>query len=374
MSFTRIILLAVPVSLLLPRVAHAAADPAAAEQLYDEAKKLIGSGHYADACPKLEQSQKLDPGMGTQFHLADCWQHVGRTASAWAQFREVASEARAAGQTARARVAKDRADALEPFLTKLVIAPGVTSTIPGLAVRRDGTEVPRESWGSPIPVDPGNHEVSASAPDKQSWQTSVDAEGQGKVVTVDVPMLADVAPPPPPPVAVVPTPAPAPAPALAPPPAPPPAIAQQSAPITTPRTDRGTVGVTSAMPGSEEPVLQNRGGTQRAVGWIFVGAGLAGVGIGAYFGTRWIEDHETANLHCPNGACDSIGIANNDAATTQARYLLASGGGGIVALVLGTVLVATAPSPRVVPASTASLEVRPLVGPGGGGLALHASW
>jgi hypothetical protein len=363
MSVRRISLLALPALLLLPRVARAS-DPAAAEQLYDEAKRLIASGHYAEACPKLEQSQKLDAGIGTQFHLADCWQHLGRTASAWALFREVASEARASGQTGRARVAKDRGDALEPFLSKLSISPGIASTIPGLVIRRDGNEVPRESWGTPVPVDPGTHDVNATAPDKQTWEKSVDVQGQGKVVSVDVPVLADVAPPPPPPpVAVVPTPT-QPLP-------PPPAVATTTPPIGS---ARGNVGVTSAMPASEQPVLQNRGSAQRAAGWVLVGAGLVGMGVGSYFGVRWIQDRETANLHCPNGACDSVGIANNDDADQQVRYLLAGGGGGLASLIIGTVLVASAPSPRVVPASVARISVTPMVGPGASGLALHASW
>jgi hypothetical protein len=352
MSVARITLLAVPALFLLAPIARAN-EPAAAEQLYDEAKRLLASGHYAEACPKLEQSQKLDPGLGTQFHLADCWQHVGRTASAWALFREVVSNARAAGQAGRERVARERADALEPFLSKLAIAPGVASTIAGLVIHRDGTEVPREAWGSPVPVDPGTHEVRATAPSKQAWQSSVEVEGQGKVVTIDVPLLADAAT----------GGTPAPVPPSQPAPVPPP-----------PSTARRDVGVTSAMPASEQPVLQNRGGTQRAVGWVLVGAGLVGVGVGVYFGARWMQDHEAAGLHCPGGACDSIGIASNDDADSQARYVLASAGGGLAALILGTVLVATAPSPRLVPAGTARLDVAPIVGPGASGLALHASW
>jgi serine/threonine-protein kinase len=356
MSVTRITLLAVPALLLLPRIAHAG-EPAAAEQLYDDAKRLIASGNYAEACPKLEQSQKLDPGLGTQFHLADCLQHVGRTASAWALFREVASGANASGQNARARVAKDRADALEPFLSKLAVAPGNASTIAGLVIRRDGTEVPHEAWGSPVPVDPGTHQVSASAPDRQAWQSSVDVEGQGKVVTIEVPLLASVA------VAAAPAQVPAPASPSQPTPVPPP----QS-------TARRDIGVTSAMPTSEQPVLQNRGGAQRAVGWVLVGAGLVGFGVGVYFGARWMGDHENATVHCPGGACDSIGIASNDDADKQAKYVLASAGGGLAAVIIGTVLVATSPSPRLVPANTARLDVAPLVGRGTTGLTLNASW
>jgi serine/threonine-protein kinase len=358
MSVRRTTVLALPALMLLPRIAGAG-EPAAAEQLYDEAKQLTASGHYAEACPKFEQSQKLDPGLGTQFHLADCWQHVGRTASAWALFREVASGARASGQMARERVAKDRADALEPFLSKLAIVPGNASTIAGLVIQRDGTEVPREAWGSPVPVDPGKHEVIVSAPAKQAWQSGVDVEGQGKVVTIEVPLLANVAT------------------AQAPAPVPAAVSAAQPTPVPSPpppSTAHRDVGVTSAMPTSEQPVLQNRGGAQRAVGWILVGAGLVGVGVGAYFGARWMGDHETASLHCPGGACDSIGIASNDDADKQARYVVASAGGGLASLIIGTVLVATAPSPRLVPANTARLEVTPIVGRGASGLALTASW
>src|SRR5215831_17646129 len=111
--------LALPI-LLAPSVARAG-DPVAAQALFDEAKQLVADGHYAAACPKFAESQQADPGAGTQFHLADCWQHVGRVASAWALFREVESQAHARGETGRERVAHDRAAALEPFLPKLKI-------------------------------------------------------------------------------------------------------------------------------------------------------------------------------------------------------------------------------------------------------------
>src|SRR2546421_315839 len=62
------------------------ADKAAAQTLFDEGRKLMAAGKYAEACPKLAESQKLDPGVGTQFHLADCYEKIGQTASAWAGF------------------------------------------------------------------------------------------------------------------------------------------------------------------------------------------------------------------------------------------------------------------------------------------------
>lgn len=78
--------------LLAAAIAPAAAaqagggDKAVAQALFTEALKLMKSGAHAEACPKLEKSQELDPGMGTQFRLAECYEGVGRIASAWALF------------------------------------------------------------------------------------------------------------------------------------------------------------------------------------------------------------------------------------------------------------------------------------------------
>ena len=81
---------------VLATPAARAADTAAAQSLFSDARKLMLAGNFADACPKREESEKLDPGMGTLYNLGDCYEHVGKTASAWAAFDEVANEARAA--------------------------------------------------------------------------------------------------------------------------------------------------------------------------------------------------------------------------------------------------------------------------------------
>jgi tetratricopeptide (TPR) repeat protein len=91
-------------------------DAAAARAMFEEGRKLVKAGKYAEACPKFEESLKLDRGVGTQFNLADCWERLGRTASAWALFLDVAAVTKAAGQADRERAARDRAAALEPKL------------------------------------------------------------------------------------------------------------------------------------------------------------------------------------------------------------------------------------------------------------------
>src|ERR1700685_1939228 len=83
-------------------IAHAD-DSAAAQALFDQAKKAMAAHRYADACPKLEESLRLEEGVGTLLNLADCYEHEGKLASAWSKYIEVASKARAAGQSARAR-------------------------------------------------------------------------------------------------------------------------------------------------------------------------------------------------------------------------------------------------------------------------------
>src|SRR5579859_4502823 len=85
--------------LAVPRAARA--DDAAAQALFSDARKLMTQGRYADACPKLEESQREAPAIGTLFNLADCYEHTDRLASAWAAFLKVAAETKMKGQTDR---------------------------------------------------------------------------------------------------------------------------------------------------------------------------------------------------------------------------------------------------------------------------------
>jgi len=157
--------------------AEDSANAAAAQALFDEAKKQMAAGQYDRACPALVQAQKLDPGLGTLLNLANCYEKAGKTASAWTTFVEAQAIAQRAGRTEAERVAKERAAGLVKRLAKLTIAVPYADKVSGLEVTRDGVKLGAAEYGLPIPVDPGPHTVGALAPGRKRWETSLVVAG-----------------------------------------------------------------------------------------------------------------------------------------------------------------------------------------------------
>ena len=174
--------------------ADAGHDKALARSLFDDARRLASDGKYSEACPKFQESQRLDPGMGTQFNLADCLEHTGRTATAWTMFLEVAAEAKEKEQPDREKVARDRASALEPKLARITVVVPKTAQARDLQVLIDNTRLGRAAWGVATPIDPGKHTIRATAPGYRSWLTKVEVLGPGQNVTTTVPRM-DLEPP-----------------------------------------------------------------------------------------------------------------------------------------------------------------------------------
>jgi hypothetical protein len=161
--------------------------PPPARVLFKEARELVARGNYPAACLKFEQSLALEAGLGTQFNLADCWEHIGRTASAQALFIGAAASARAAGQTEREQVLRERAAALEPRLAHLVIE--VNDSDPKLIVKRGDLPLDTEAYGKAKAVDPGSYEIVAKAPGKKTWKKTVEVASGAAITTVEVPCL-----------------------------------------------------------------------------------------------------------------------------------------------------------------------------------------
>jgi len=176
------------------RALAAGDDVATAQVLFDDARKLIAQHQYADACPKLAESQRLAPAIGTEFNLADCWEHQGKLASAWAAFLDVVDQTHKRGEAQRESVARARAAAIQPKLGRLTIQ--VPTSAPDEQVLRDGEAVRPQVWGVAVPVDAGDHRIEAQAPGRGGWSGTVHTS-DGQSATITVPDLP-IAPSPPP--------------------------------------------------------------------------------------------------------------------------------------------------------------------------------
>jgi hypothetical protein len=157
---------------------------AAAESLFVDGRRLMEATRYAEACRRFEDSQRLEPAVGTALNLARCYALTQRTASAWTLYREAAALASVANQYERERAALAAAAALEPKLAKLILKHERPQ--PGLFIELDGNAAPESLFSVATPVDPAEHEVVVSKDAKVLWRTSVQAIA-GQVVEVAIP-------------------------------------------------------------------------------------------------------------------------------------------------------------------------------------------
>ncbi|HEY4014383.1 MAG TPA: hypothetical protein VGM06_13665 [Polyangiaceae bacterium] len=312
-------------------------DAAMAETLFNEGKARMAAGDYAGACPKLAESNRLDPGSGTLTALAVCHESLGKTASAWTEFIQVVSDARQAGRTDREQFAQQHVDALAPKLSKLtiVVDPSMAG-VPGLEVKRDGTVIGEAGWGTAAPVDPGSHTIEVAAIGKKTWSTTIDVGAEADVQTVNVPPLEDGAP--------------------------------------GGATDTGAAGATSIgaegngadkeTPAAPEHSATGAGNGQRTAGLVVGGAGVVAAAVGTFFGLQALSKRHDATSACPPPAttCSDMSAVNsNNDAKSAAVVADVAFGGALVGVALGAILYFTAPTePAPSPAASGKLHILPV--------------
>src|SRR5262249_11488622 len=142
---------------------------------------------YRAACPKFEAASQLVTSPGSLLNLGDCYEHLGRTASAWTKFGEAAAVAARSGRPEVKGEALQRQAALEPVLMRLAVR--LANPVAGFVLQRDGVALAEAAWGEALPVDPGEHVLKAEAPDHQPWRIEIELARPGETVTVDVPAL-----------------------------------------------------------------------------------------------------------------------------------------------------------------------------------------
>ena len=324
-------------------LAQTVADKAAAEGLFDQGRAAMQEGDFAKACGLLERSQHIDAAVGTLLYLAECYEKSGRTASAWATFREAADTATAAREPQRARTGRERAQRLEPQLSRLTIqvAPE-TQQLPALVIDRRDKQIQAALFNVPVPTDPGEYTISASAPGYESWSGTVTVPERAGRVSIAVPALRKSSEPDKGAAAVAPV-------------APGPGAPVADRP--TPGGDTSTAGLNLSTGPTE-----TRSSAQRTMGVVLGAAGVVGIGVGTFFGLRAFSKNGEAEDHCPNGICqDPQGPGLTDDAKNAATAANIAFGVGLVALAGGVVLYLTAPSGDGT-AQSGALHAR--VGPG----------
>ena len=283
-----------------------------ADALFAEAKSLRDAGNYAEACPKFAASRALANGVGVTLYLADCYEKVGKTQSAWSEFRNAEKLAGEKGDK-RAEVAAARAQALEPKLNRVTLAFPLAAGQAAPAVTVDGAAVPPEQLNAPLAVDPGEHEVRITAPG-----------GSTRVLAVHVdPSVPSL---------VVP-------------------LVEPDAVVAPPAAESPTNATPQPGPSSDPGAVRRWAG----FGLVAAGAGAAAVGT-------WLLTSKVVGTMADGDPCDRE--FRPDAKPAAAVLFSVAG----VAAITGVVLVVSAAH------KTTEVALTPLALPGGGGAFLHGTF
>lgn len=179
------------------QLAHAEpSDSDRAERKFQQGKQLIAAGKIAEACAAFDDSQRLEPAIATMLNQADCRERNGQLATAWRLFREVARQTMAS-EGARKQlgaVATRRAADLEPRLSTLRIDVPEEHRVAGLVIRRDSETLDATTWNQTQPIDAGTYVLTAEAPERTRWSTTISIALARDAKRVEVPLLAREAP------------------------------------------------------------------------------------------------------------------------------------------------------------------------------------
>jgi hypothetical protein len=305
---------------LMPRAASAQSeDEAAARVLFNEGRQLVKAGKYEEACGKLEAARELYASPGILLNLADCHERINRTASAWTEFGDAADAAARAGRTSDEAEAKRRQATIQSRLSLLAIV--VDHAPAGAVMRRDGTAIDRSAWSTPVPVDPGEHNITMEASGYRAWSTKVTVHDPGKTETVRIPALEG------------------------------PALASAASPPSPSAWAPAGGGSSAAPPASMEAMPAARGTGQRVAGWAVGGVGVAAMAASGVLAI-------VARAKYTSAADEQTG-RHNDSVAAGHLADIATGvliGGGAAALT-GVVLLVTTPKAQITVGTTGTALV-----------------
>jgi hypothetical protein len=264
-----------------------AADAETAEALFISGREAMARGDLALACPRLAESQRLDPAVGTLLNLADCEERSGKLASALAHFQEAHDELPPADY--RVPFSTDRIQKLTPRVPRLVlkVSGAAGASAAGMTLVRDGTTLGPASLDVPLPVDPGAHVATLHLPGHSDTKADVSLrEGETKTLELAPGALVSVPP--------------------------------------------------------RSPARHD---AQKKWGLGIGAAGLGGLLVGGVFGVTSKLTYDRAESECPKGPnqCSSAGASGSSSAYAQAAASDVAFIAGGALLVAGVALYFTAP-------------------------------
>jgi hypothetical protein len=322
-------------STMAPRPAAADNTPEA-EALFQQGLQLISQGKIKEACASFDASMHVDPQLGTLLHLADCHQQEGKTATAWTEYKDADAQAARLNDSRQSQI-HAQVVSLEANLHRIVIDVAMQ---PGIVVKLDGEELAKPAWGTPIPLDPGDHTIDVTVPGKAPWERRIVAgPGAGtdhiQVPVLDQPAPAPTPPPPPPPPPNPPQPVP-------PPPPPPPHTTQPS-------------------------------NGKRVAGFVVGGVGLVAVAVGVVLAIEAGSNSSDRDALCPPGMPCGVQRAFDfdHAARVDQQVSVISLIGGALAVGAGTYLVLTSKPSH---ATATAVRLAPEIGRDSAGLQLGGAF
>jgi hypothetical protein len=297
--------------------------------LFELGHTELEAERYAEALPKFMDSERLDPGAGTMLNIAYCFEKLGKTATAWADYREAAVLAHEEGKLDWEQDALERAETLEKSLPRVVVQVDEPKDDAWPEVLLDDTPLPRSLWGEPTPVDPGHHEVLAKAAARRPWTKAfeVDAEGVPMVVVVPVLEPVDV--------------------------------------VETVSKGAGTVGDTAGTARRERAGAWT---SRRTAAIVVGGAGIAALGVGVGLGLLARSTYVSASTDCMAGSCGPAG------AQTQSRAFTERDAAGVTVAVGGAAVLGAALLWFAQGSPPGGVQVQPRVGISTCGASLAAAW
>ena len=317
-----------------------------AQSLLNQGKKLMTAGQYAQACPKIAESQGLSPGPTTLLQLALCHEKEGKIATAQNEFGTVVMQA-TKPKDPSAKIARQHADALLPKLPRLTIKVPADAESKGMQITLDGLPVASSSWGLSNPIDPGPHQIVATIKGTPPWSMKVNIITPGEEKTVEVPGARVVDQPVPP---------------------------SEQTPEKTAKVENPFEGDGSS-PKEKEKEEEPPGASRPALGYVLFGAGVVGTGVGTYFGLRAISLRKDSDQRCVSG-CTAQGVDLNNQAKTAAWISDFGIGLGVIGVAIGGyMLLKTPESPAKKEESTeTSLRVIPELTSTRAGLSVGGTW